>query len=177
MLKDQIADVFQRHFHQFGFKKTSVDDIAHEMQISKKTIYQHFLSKEDIFEFIVHRNAQSVLSDLVKQLPDENNEMARLERLIHLIHALARDFRREINNFETQFKMEIAEKAYQEAYSLLIADLITRGVEKKEFHCSNLPATIRFVNVIIAESVHLAFSEPSLDPAEQAVVVIKKILS
>ena len=44
--RERIADVFKKHFTYFGFKKTSVDEVAKELKISKKTIYQFFSSKE-----------------------------------------------------------------------------------------------------------------------------------
>ncbi|MGD9101586.1 MAG: TetR/AcrR family transcriptional regulator, partial [Anaerolineae bacterium] len=56
--KEQIADAFQKHFNHFGYKKTSVGDIARELKISKKTIYQHFSTKEEIFYYVVSRIAR-----------------------------------------------------------------------------------------------------------------------
>src|ERR1700759_1969729 len=36
-------------FARFGFKKTSVDDIARAAGISKQGLYLHFASKEEVF--------------------------------------------------------------------------------------------------------------------------------
>ncbi|MBM1104972.1 TetR/AcrR family transcriptional regulator [Aurantibacter crassamenti] len=37
-------------FTRFGSKRFTLDDLAHEMGISKKTIYEHFTSKEEILQ-------------------------------------------------------------------------------------------------------------------------------
>lgn len=46
MMKDQILHKATDMFLTLGFKSVTMDDIASEMGISKKTIYQHFSSKD-----------------------------------------------------------------------------------------------------------------------------------
>ena len=55
--KQAIADAFKKHFQHFGFKKTSMDDISNELHVSKKTIYQYFSTKEEIFYYVVSQIA------------------------------------------------------------------------------------------------------------------------
>ena len=66
--KEEIATSFQKHFEHFGYKKTSVDDIARELKISKKTIYQHFNTKEEIFYYIVSRVARQYMNRMATDL-------------------------------------------------------------------------------------------------------------
>ncbi len=35
-------------FVKYGFRAVTMDDLAKEMSISKKTLYQHFSNKEDV---------------------------------------------------------------------------------------------------------------------------------
>lgn len=42
-------------FNQRGFRKTSMDMVARELRISKKTIYKHFSSKEQLLEDCLQR--------------------------------------------------------------------------------------------------------------------------
>ena len=176
MIKDNIADAFQRYFHQFGFKKTSVDDVAHEMQISKKTIYQHFSSKEEILHYVIQRNAQVILGQMIAQIRQDGDEARQLDQLIHLIHKVANDFQRSNVASEFQFRMEIAEEAYHQAYSKIIADLITAGVQKSVFHCIDLNTTIHYVDLIVTESLRLTISHPEESPEEETLQAVQKIL-
>lgn len=41
-----IIEASRNLFHQFGFKKVSMDEIAKEAGVTKKTIYMYFNSKE-----------------------------------------------------------------------------------------------------------------------------------
>lgn len=45
-MKDQILNKATEMFLTLGFKSVTMDDIASEMGISKKTIYQHFSNKD-----------------------------------------------------------------------------------------------------------------------------------
>ena len=47
-LQEQILEVTLKVFNQKGLKFT-MDDIAHELGISKKTIYTVFKNKEELF--------------------------------------------------------------------------------------------------------------------------------
>jgi len=45
---DRILDATERLLARFGFHKTTVDDIATEAGVSKRTIYLHFAGKEEV---------------------------------------------------------------------------------------------------------------------------------
>ena len=44
--RDQVIEAARKLFHQFGFKKVSMDEIAKEAGVTKKTIYMYFESKD-----------------------------------------------------------------------------------------------------------------------------------
>ncbi len=48
--KDQILKEASLLFLKFGFKSITMDDVARELGLSKKTLYQHFTDKNDLVE-------------------------------------------------------------------------------------------------------------------------------
>jgi len=54
-LKQAIVDLAYRKFSHHGFKKVTMDEIASELAISKKTVYKYFDSKEAILEELVNQ--------------------------------------------------------------------------------------------------------------------------
>jgi AcrR family transcriptional regulator len=46
---DQIAEAALRRFARYGFKRSSMDDIAREAGLAKATLYLHFKGKDDVF--------------------------------------------------------------------------------------------------------------------------------
>lgn len=57
---DQIADAALRRFSRYGFKRTSMEDIAREAGLAKATLYLHFGGKDDVFRAMMARSAQRV---------------------------------------------------------------------------------------------------------------------
>ena len=51
-MKDQILNKATEMFLTLGFKSVTMDDIASEMGISKKTIYQHFSNKDSLVKTV-----------------------------------------------------------------------------------------------------------------------------
>ena len=53
MKKDQVIEAARELFHQFGFKKVSMDEIAAKAGVTKKTIYMYFSSKEELLKYFI----------------------------------------------------------------------------------------------------------------------------
>ena len=51
-MKDKILETAADMFLSYGFKSVTMDDIASEMAISKKTIYVHFKNKIKLVEAV-----------------------------------------------------------------------------------------------------------------------------
>lgn len=47
-VRDAILDVTDRLLARYGYKKMTIDDLAHEVGIGKGSVYLHFSSKEEI---------------------------------------------------------------------------------------------------------------------------------
>lgn|GEM_PF-782929 len=52
-----------RAFSRFGFKKTSVDEIARDAGVAKGTIYMAADTKEDLFYQVVHREVRAWIAE------------------------------------------------------------------------------------------------------------------
>ena len=52
-MKEEIVKRALNDFMQYGFKTFTIDDLASKMGISKKTLYEHFPSKQDLVEAVL----------------------------------------------------------------------------------------------------------------------------
>lgn len=69
-MKDKIIKKATDMFLKLGFKSVTMDDIACEMCISKKTIYKYFSNKEKLIEEgteVVHQKIHAVMDEVVAQ--------------------------------------------------------------------------------------------------------------
>ena len=51
---DQIADSALRLFARYGYKRSSMDDIAREAGLAKATLYLHFKGKDEVFRAMLN---------------------------------------------------------------------------------------------------------------------------
>src|SRR5206468_11314777 len=51
--RQRIVDAARAHFFSHGFRSVTMDDLAAEMGISKKTLYAHFPSKIALLEAVL----------------------------------------------------------------------------------------------------------------------------
>jgi AcrR family transcriptional regulator len=58
-----ILDAALRVFGQYGYRRTSMDDIAREAGIGKGTIYLSFVGKEEVFQALSRHLAQRMLAN------------------------------------------------------------------------------------------------------------------
>jgi len=69
-MKDKIIKKATDMFLKLGFKSVTMDDIACEMCISKKTIYKYFSNKEMLIEEgteAVHQKIHSLMDEVIAQ--------------------------------------------------------------------------------------------------------------
>jgi AcrR family transcriptional regulator len=58
----EILDAALQVFGQYGYRRTSMDDVAREADIAKGTIYLSFTSKEEVFQALSERLSQRMLA-------------------------------------------------------------------------------------------------------------------
>ena len=80
-LTEHIYERAGELFYQYGFKRVTMDDIAHRMGVSKKTLYQALPGKDSLIEGFVERMMKSKLAEaenLFDDTPDIIESSARL---------------------------------------------------------------------------------------------------
>lgn len=77
-MKDKIIYKARELFLTLGFKSVTMDDIAHEMGISKKTIYQHFSNKNKLVEEVTFKLFTVICDDIDKVCENSNNPIEEL---------------------------------------------------------------------------------------------------
>ena len=175
--KEKIAEIFSKHFNHFGFKKTSVDEIAKELKMSKKTIYKHFSSKEKIFYHIISKVALRYSKNMEKKLVHFPTRQERINQLIIMIFEETRKWLKQGNDaFEFKYKFEIAQIAFQDAYNVIFKKLIEEGNSLNEFKVTNPELAVRFINGIVSESMKLLSANPDLELEGEVIESIRRLL-
>ena len=117
-LKDRIIEEAGKLFTQHGIKKISMDEIASNLGISKRTIYQNFIDKEDLLIHYI-RHIEQMQREYLKDL--SKNEHTVVHVFLRTI-----EMHREFDFFNVRFSDDI-DKYYPKAKKEL-QDQQSRGI-------------------------------------------------
>ena len=74
----EIIEKVWKLFHQYGIKSITMDDVSHELAISKKTLYELFSDKWNLVDQVVDRgieNQRILISEAKKDSPNAIHEV------------------------------------------------------------------------------------------------------
>jgi AcrR family transcriptional regulator len=103
--RQRIVDAARAHFFSHGFRSVTMDDLAGELGISKKTLYAHFPGKIDLLE--------AVLADKFAGVEAKLKEVTRAHRhnFPATLHELLAGTQRELDEIKPPFVRDMRQKA------------------------------------------------------------------
>lgn len=72
-IKKRILATARKIFFTFGFSKSTMDELAIELHMSKKTLYQLFQSKQQLLESVIYDFYQEFQDRIDSIISEENN--------------------------------------------------------------------------------------------------------
>jgi AcrR family transcriptional regulator len=175
--RDEIADMFKQYFHHYGFKKTSVDDIAAEIHISKKTIYEYFDSKDAVFAYIIQREADLASRAMGRRLDGLPSAKERMEMLIHLIFDHAELYLKSSRGLDLHDKDDMATLSFQTAYESLLLQVVEDGVQSGDFHLPDGELNRSFLKAIILQGLLALRQDPDCRVEQPTLLSVLKLLA
>ena len=73
-----LLDAAERLFADKGFENTAIDEVAKEAGFTKRTLYQYFESKEDLFYAVVLKGARKLLLMYEEAMSRGNNTLEKI---------------------------------------------------------------------------------------------------
>ncbi|MEQ8174179.1 MAG: helix-turn-helix domain-containing protein [Syntrophomonadaceae bacterium] len=143
-MKERIIDSTWRQILKYGVKRFTVQDIAADLGISKKTIYAHFNSKEEIIEAVCANLAAADRASHMEALESKAGFFEKLDLLInaHCHRQMPLSFRAELNRYYP----EIFEKHLNLAFPRTIyRELIEQGIKEGYIRADIHPAIIELI--------------------------------
>ena len=152
-MKDKIVSKAKEMFLKLGFKSITMDDIACEMCISKKTIYKYFSNKEILIEEstqVVQQEIRSIIESIVAKNFNAIKENFEIRRM----------FKEMFKSTETSPLYQL-KKHYPEIHSKVMANQIqecencfrqniTKGIEQNLYRSDlNVETSIKFYYTLI----------------------------
>jgi AcrR family transcriptional regulator len=103
--RQRIVAAARAHFLSHGFRSVTMDDLARELGISKKTLYMHFPGKFDLLEAVLADKFASVETTL------KNVTRAYPRDFPATLHELLAGTQRELDEIKPPFVRDMRQKA------------------------------------------------------------------
>lgn len=137
-IRQEVIQTARELFQQYGFYKTTIEDIARAMKKGKSTLYYYYKSKDEIFEAVVTNEITGVFNEIRDAVEKCHSAEEKLRiyflTAVHSIHdkiLLYRILKKEMGeNLKTivalRYKMDLKEV-------LFIKEILKYGLKTKEF--------------------------------------------
>lgn len=84
-IRERIIAFAREHFMHEGFSKVTLDEIAAELGMSKKTLYKYFEDKEDLLRAGIEENLRKISSEIDAITSSNGSFAEKLARVMMLI--------------------------------------------------------------------------------------------
>jgi AcrR family transcriptional regulator len=129
-------------FSRYGFKKTTMEEIANALKMGKSSIYYYYKSKEEIFEAVVLHEANILRNELTKAIKSVESpgdkmrnyvfvRMKSFEKLSNYYNAI---FDKNLDHFDF---IEAIRAKYDREELAILRLILYHGARKKVFNVAN----------------------------------------
>lgn len=130
---DSVIECAFARFARYGFRKTTVDEIAADAGISKRTLYIVFPSKEEILREGVWRQLNSAMDSFTSSLPDSISEHGILLDLCRFIFTDRIEKGKSGHFHGLHSDDAYIQAAWNEALKRIYRDIMLEGIQKGHF--------------------------------------------
>ena len=143
--RETILQIAQEIFSKFGYKKTTLDDIANAVRKGKSSLYYYFSSKEDLFQAVIAKEVDILKQALEKVVFRSMDPEEKLREYILTKLRTFRDLANLYNALENDvtaigFINEIKEKNEKDEIRM-IKRILIEGVRRDKFQIDDLNLT------------------------------------
>lgn len=180
--RDQIIAAAHEHFRLYGYKKTTVADLANAIGLSTAYLYKFFESKKAIGEAICSLCHDTLLADIQTIVKDEVTPPEKLRKIFQsLAHNGAELFLHD-RKMHDIVASAIEEKwhaaiAFDQELSCIIRNLLLEGREQGEFERKTpIDETCRAIVLTLQPIRHPALLEYNLETLDDDATMIANLV-
>jgi AcrR family transcriptional regulator len=141
-----IVKVSSEIFSKYGYKRTTMDEIARALRKGKSSIYYYYKSKDEIFEAVIETEYQILKNELSRAIKSTNDPEKRLRRYViarmrafeKLSNYYNAIFNRDLDHFDF---IEKQRQKYDLGEIALLRYMLWLGVKSGHFNLSNTGLT------------------------------------
>ena len=135
--RENILKTAQEIFSKYGYKKTTLDDIANAVRKGKSSLYYYFKSKEDLFQAVIMKEVDILGRELDKVVNRNTDPVDKLRDYVltklTTFRSLANFYNALENDVTAIGFIEDIKHKYEQYEIRIIKRILIEGVRKNEF--------------------------------------------
>ena len=134
--KRKIFETSMKLFAEKGYDATSVEEITSVVGVAKGTLYYHFSSKEEIFNFLIDEGMKLLQNSITIKISQKNNSIDKLKSIVLIQLKILSKYEDFIKIVLSQIwgheSRNIQCQKYVMEYLALIESIVKEGIERGE---------------------------------------------
>ncbi|HOG72982.1 MAG TPA: TetR/AcrR family transcriptional regulator [Tenuifilaceae bacterium] len=154
-VRDMIVESAATFFNRFGFKHTTMENIAESIHKAKGLIYYYFKSKEELFKEVLWNDIRRIKAHLMATANSEDDTHITLKKFVHA--------RLELLEGATSYHEVIKAQIYHKSHVFLddikndfedfeksqLSSIIRRGEQRGDFKVESIPSTVNGILTVL----------------------------
>lgn len=139
--KRKIFETSMKLFAEKGYDATSIEDITATVGVAKGTLYYHFSSKEEIFNFLVEEGIKLLQNSIDIKIAKHENYIDKIKAIVLIQIKIVVKYEDLITILLSQFwgkeaRHQKCQKLIDE-YLITIENIVKEGIEKGQIKNGN----------------------------------------
>lgn len=183
-IKESIIEAASKLFAQYGYNKTTMEDIAKAVHKGKSTLYYYYKSKEDVILDLFNKEASLITQKISEAI---GNNLTAYERFYTYFKVISTEGEKVANlynmcrfelkeNFIIQIKFK---QIYSDNNLNLIKDILTYGIERREFlsiSIEEISSVASLIDTIVLNLVILELIERQNTDWQKSLLMLGNII-
>ncbi len=137
--RDRILDAAEKRFVHYGLTKTTMNEIADDLSMSKASLYYYFADKVNLYEAVIDRLFVFHFQEMEKRLSVEMSNELRLWTYLNVRHEFIKKYYRllELQKLSGSEAHAILDRKFKEQRKqkeiCVLMDIIEKGKASGEF--------------------------------------------
>lgn len=134
--RKKIIDSAVELYLKFGIKSAMIDDMANELGISKKTIYQHFNNKEELIGAVINELRNFIQTGIEKEIDSRDDifdsMLGACVFFVTILDKLTSSFVYTLKKYQYEYYCDLKDYSDKELY-VRMKKIINMGIQKGYF--------------------------------------------
>lgn len=135
-IRERIIEGASQLFKMYGTRSVTMDSLASHIGISKRTIYENFQDKDEIFESVLRLMTEKQKLLVKRILDDSDNAIEAIFRVIEInkdhFQSMSPAFHEDMRKYHNELLLNKSDKSEMPDYRNNI-EIIERGIKQKLF--------------------------------------------